>query len=112
MNFIRITLASIVGLWLSDHYISGFGAPNELLPLVIAGAILSVLIVIAGSLIKLLTLPLIWLTAGLFKIVIYGFLIWVLAQFPFYVTFSGFVPLLWTTLLITFIVYIAKGFKL
>ena len=105
-------LGSLVGIWVADRWIAGFGVPGDWLDLVIAGVVLGLVILIIGGLIKTLTFPISWLTLGVWKLIINGFLIWLLADLTSYASVVGLKPLILATLVISLGIFVFKGFKL
>lgn len=93
-------LAGIAGLWIAMQFVSGVeftGSPQQLL---IAGLILGILNAILKPLLNILTFPIRILTLGLSGLVINLLLIWGLDLILEELEFIGFLPLLWTTLII------------
>ena len=111
MKFLRIILATLIGYWIAGELIPGFVIPTQIIDILIGGVILGILFAIVRPILKIISFPAILLTAGLFIIVINGFLIWGLAYFTSYASVNSFLPLLWTTLLISAVVYISRGFE-
>jgi len=112
MYIIRIILANILAVWVTNYFISGFNVRGDLKEVIIVGIILGLLFLIVKPLLKLISLPLIWLSLGLFTLVIYALLIWAVAYFTPYLSVALWLPLIWSTLVIAVINYIARGFKL
>ena len=110
VRVLQVIIANIIGLFLADYLISGFNVEESWKGFLIAGIILGLLNLILKPILKFISAPLIVVTLGLFTLVINAFLIWLTAHFTGLVSFSGYVPLLWATLLISIINFIANGF--
>lgn len=100
MKFLARILVSALALYLADYFIPGVSITGGWITYLIGGVVLAALFTLLRPLIKLIASPLILLTFGLFNIVIVMFLIWLADLFLKQVTISGFLPLLWTTIII------------
>ena len=111
MKILRILVANIVAVWLAHLLVTGFSVSGEWKGYVIGGILLGILNLLAKPVLRFVSAPIIWLTLGLFTLVINGFLIWVVAYFSSYVSVGIPMPLVWATLIITAVNFIASGFK-
>ena len=93
-------LAGIAGLWLALRFVPGteFTGSNQLL--LIAGLVLGILNATIKPILNLVTLPIRILTLGLSSLVINLLLVWVLDLLFPELAYIGFLPLLWTTLIV------------
>lgn len=93
-------LAGIAGLWIALRFVSGaeFTGSNQLL--LIAGLILGILNATIKPLLNIVTLPIRVLSLGLSSLVINLLLVWVLDLLFPELEFIGFLPLVWTTLIV------------
>ena len=94
-------LISAVALWAADYLLAGFSVSGGIQGLLIAGAVLGVLNTLVRPVLKLLALPLIFLTFGLFTIVINAFLLWFAADITGLMYIAGFSSLVIATLIIS-----------
>ncbi|MEK7542572.1 MAG: phage holin family protein [Patescibacteria group bacterium] len=93
-------LAGIAGLWIAIRFVPGVEFTGSTQLLLIAGFILGILNATIKPLLNLLTLPIRILTLGLSGLVINLLLVWSLDLLFSEIEFIGFLPLLWTTLIV------------
>ena len=99
-NIFLTILSGILGLWLATQFVSGVEFTGGWKNFLLAGVILGLINFFIKPVLKLITLPLRFITFGLFGIVInVGIILVVDILFPELVI-RGIVPLLWTTLII------------
>lgn len=95
-------MVSAAALWIADFFLSGVTVVGGIIGgYLLAGAVLGALNTFVRPLLKLLTLPLIIGTLGLFTIVINAAILWFVARSLDAVTISGILPLLWATAIIS-----------
>ncbi|MCL5006536.1 MAG: phage holin family protein, partial [Patescibacteria group bacterium] len=104
MKFLNTTvfafIANGIGLYLANVYIPGFSIASDLKQIGIAAAALTVINLVARPILKHIFWPLMILTLGLFGIVVNIVAIYLLDYFLHSITISGFLPLLYATLII------------
>ncbi|WP_412732387.1 phage holin family protein [Minisyncoccus archaeiphilus] len=76
MKLLGKIIASIIGLGLSDYFISGVVSDGRLETVLLAGLILGVLLFFIKPILNIITLPLRILTFNIFSLIIIGSLIW------------------------------------
>ena len=109
---IIIGLASnILALYLANLWVPGFTVTGGWKEYLIAGLALGLLNLIVRPILKIVTLPLIWLSLGLFLIVINAIILWLAAQFTGYIVIDSYVALLWATLIMAVVNFITRWFK-
>ena len=97
--FLQVIIG-ILGLWLADRIIPEVEFTGDIKYLLLAGLAIGILNFFLKPALKLITLPLRLLTFGLFGVVI-DMLIILLVDVVFpELTIVGFLPLLWTSLII------------
>ena len=97
--FLKI-ISGILGLWLACQFIPGVEFTGSYKVLLLAGLILGLINVFIKPVLRLVTLPLRFLTLGLIGLVINMGMIWVVdILFPELII-TGLIPLFWTTLVI------------
>ena len=82
-----------VALYALHLYLSGFILEMGLMPLVIGGMFLAFIATFIRPVIRLVTAPLVWLTLGLFNIIINIGLLWIADQILPQLEIAGFKPL-------------------
>lgn len=101
-KLITKVLASTAALWVADWLISGVAVSGGWVRgYLFAGLLLGALSVFVKPILKLLSLPLVILTLGLFTLIINAGMLWITATALDTITFSGILPLLWTTLIVS-----------
>ncbi|MBI2669937.1 MAG: phage holin family protein [Candidatus Yanofskybacteria bacterium] len=108
--FIRF-FASILGLYLANLWVSGFSVIDGWQSYLISGLVLGLLNLIIRPILKIITFPLIIVSLGLFLIVINAIILWLTAQLTGYIVIENYVALLWATLVIAAINFIAHWVK-
>ncbi len=81
----------------------GFIFRGDFLDLVLYGALLGLMFLLLKPLMKILSLPLLLITLGLFSLVINGLLLWALTLVTPSVIIEGLASYVWATMLITLI---------
>ena len=100
-------VANIIALWLATELISGVFVDGGLEGLIIAGRLLGLFNLIIRPILKLLATPIVFLTLGLFSLVINGLLVYAVDYLLDFVTIQSLGALIWATILITLINMIA-----
>jgi putative membrane protein len=93
-------LINAAALWVADYLIAGFSVFGGIWGFLVAGLVLALLNMLVRPLVKLVALPLIILTLGLFRIVINGAMIWIAVHFFDLGAISGLMALVWATLIV------------
>jgi len=100
--FIQI-LGNALGIYLASFLIKGFSFRGNLKILILAGCVLGAINFFLKPILKLISLPLVWLTFGLFSFIISAFLLWLTAYFIPEIQIDGIVPLCLATILLSII---------
>ena len=100
MGLILQMIIGVLGLYLAAKFVPGVEFTGTVQTLLIAGAILGLIDFFIKPILKLITLPLKFLTFGLFGLVINMGIIWVIDVLFLELVISGIIPLFWTTLII------------
>ncbi|MBI2063862.1 MAG: phage holin family protein [Candidatus Yanofskybacteria bacterium] len=108
--FIRF-FANILGLYLANLWVSGFSIIDGWQAYLVAGIVLGLLNLIIRPILKIITFPLIMVSLGLFLIVINAIILWLTAQLTGYVVIENYIALLWATIVIAAVNFIAHWFK-
>ena len=100
MKIISNIIAGISGFWLADKFITGVDFSNDWETLLLAGLTLGLANFFVKPILKIITVPIRFLTFGLFGLLINVGMVWAVDFiFPEF-TIQGIIPLLWTTLII------------
>ena len=98
--FIRF-LANLLGLWLASQLVSGFLVTGNWRGFLVAAVVLTLLNLLVKPILKLLTLPLLVVSLGLFGLVINASLLWLADQFTGYIAIENLLALFWATVIVT-----------
>jgi len=104
-RFLLKIVVGAVALWAADALLAGFMVSGGLQGYLLAGLLLASLNTFIRPILKLLSLPLILLTLGLFTVVINAVILWMVADLSGVIFISGPGTLLWATLIVS-LVYI------
>jgi putative membrane protein len=96
-------LANAAAIWTANHFVEGFIFRGNWKELLIAGAILGAINALVRPVVKLLSLPLIILSLGLFTIVINIGLLFLAAGFIPGMEIKGIWAGLWAVIIISFV---------
>ena len=94
-------LVTAVALWVADYLLADFTVIGGIVGYGIAGVVLGLLNSIVRPILKLIALPLILLTLGLFTVVINIAMLWVASLITGTIVIGGITALLWTTLIVS-----------
>jgi putative membrane protein len=111
MGIIIGLLANIAALYLANLWVSGFAVIGGWWGYLIAGLVLGILNLIVRPILKVVSFPLILISLGLFLIVINAIVLWLAAQLTSHIIIEDLVALLWATLIIAAVNFIAHWFK-
>jgi putative membrane protein len=102
-------LVSAVAIWAADYLLAGFTVSGGIKGYLVAGIVLGLLNALVRPVLRLVTLPLILLTLGLFTIVINMLLLWFAGDATGLMTFSGLGSLVTATLIISAVHVLLDG---
>ncbi len=100
-RFLIKVLVSALALWVADYFLPGFSVTGGAVAYLVAGALLGALNTFVRPVLKLLALPLILVSLGLFTFIINAAILWFVAHTLAAVTITGILPLLWATLIVS-----------
>lgn len=106
MKFLSKLLAHIVlnalAFYIASTYVvQGFTISGGIQGLMIAAAVLALLHTFVRPILKIVTAPLVWITFGLFSIIINGAILWAADHYLVQIAFDDLYSLIVTTLIIT-----------
>lgn len=96
-------IANVIALWLAAHYITGFIFTGSINDLLIASLIFTLINTFIKPIVKLILGPFVVLTFGLLTIIINAAMLYLLDLWSPALTIQGYVPLLWSTLLVALV---------
>lgn len=104
MKIIIRIAGNMLALYAAQYFVSGFLVNGGWKGLLIAGLALALLNMLAKPVLKLITLPFIALSMGLFALVINGVILWGASiLLPDFITIAGFSALIWATLVVSLV---------
>lgn len=110
MGFIIRLLSNILALYLAQLWVAGFGVSGGWKGYLIAGIVLGVLNLILKPILKIISAPLIWISLGLFTLVINAIVLWLAGQFTGYIVVSNLIALLWASIIVALVNFISHQF--
>lgn len=108
MGFILVLLSNPLALYLAQRFVPGFIVNGGLKEYLIAGILIGLLNLLVRPILKLISLPLIVITLGLFLLVINALVLWIASQVTDIIVIQNLMALLWATLIITAVNFIAR----
>jgi putative membrane protein len=108
MGFILRLLGNSIALYLANLTIGGFVFNGSLKEYLIAGILLTTLHYIVRPILRTVLSPLVWITLGLFTLVINGAILWIVAYFLDFMMFENFFALLWVTIMVSLVGMVSK----
>ena len=99
-------IANFVALQVAINYIAGVGFSGGFLDLAKAAAIITLLNIFIRPFLDFILAPLVFLTLGLFSLVINAIMLWLTTYWAPQLDFTNWQALLLTTLIVTFVNYI------
>jgi putative membrane protein len=110
MGFIIRLLSNILALYLAHLWVAGFGVSGGWKGYLIAGIVLGILNLVLRPILKIISTPLIWISLGLFTLVINAIVLWLAGQFTGLIVISDLVALLWASIIVALVNFIAHQF--
>lgn len=109
VGFLIRILGNSVAIYAAYFWIPGFVIVGGIKEFVLAGVLLGLLNKIVKPPIKLLTMPLIILTLGLFLVVINALMLWLVDYTFNFVTIENITALVWATIIVAIVNGIIAG---
>lgn len=100
-RFLLKIVVGAVALWAADALLAGFSVTGGLKGYLVAGVVLAALNTFIRPILKLLSLPLILVSFGLFTVVINALILWLVADLSGVVVIVGAWSLLWATFIVS-----------
>ncbi|MCX6788291.1 MAG: phage holin family protein [bacterium] len=103
-KFIFNTFSNVVALWVAAYFVSGFlFQTNNIVAVLTTAAILTLINAFIKPILSFFSIPLILLTLGLFSLVVNAATLYILDIFSEALTIQGTLPLVYGTLIVTFV---------
>lgn len=103
LDLLVTILANTLGLYAASRLVAGVHFTGGFLDLLLAGALLGIMFAVLKPVLRLLALPLLLLTLGLFSLVLNGLLLWLLTILSPSIIIESLAAYVWATLIVTII---------
>lgn len=111
MGIIIGLFSNVAALYLANLWVQGFAVTGGWKEYLIGGLVLGLLNLIVKPILKIITMPLVIVSLGLFLIVINAVILWLAAQLTGFIVVESYIALLWATLIVAVVNFIAHWFK-
>lgn len=112
MQKLLLTIVSgILGIWLANQFVEGVEFHGEWKTLLLIGLIFGLINFFVKPILKFITLPIRFLTLGLFGLLINVGMVWAIDIIFPELIIQGIIPLLWTTLIVWGLVVLSDKLK-
>ena len=108
-HFILRILGNTLALWVASFFVQGFHIGGGIKEYFIAGAVLGLLNMIAKPILKLISMPIIILTLGIFTLVINALMIWAVDYLFEFVKIDSLYALAYATIIVVIVNMIVSG---
>ena len=102
-NFLLRIATNSLGLYLAAWFVPGFLVQGGWKEYILAGLVLALFNMLVKPVVKLISLPLIVITLGLFTVVINAAILWTVASFFSFIAISGLTALLLATFVLSIV---------
>jgi putative membrane protein len=109
LRFIAYVLSNALGIWASARLVAGVHFFGNWKWLILAGAVLGLINFLIKPIIKIIATPLIWITLGLFTIVINVLMLYLLAKIVGALVIDSWIAAFWAVILISAINFLASS---
>ena len=109
VRFITRILGNTLALYAASWLVAGFSFTGGLKEYAIAGIVLGLLNLIVKPVLKIISLPIIILTLGLFTLVINALILWLVDYIFDFIAISDIVALVWATAVVALVNIIISG---
>ena len=103
IRFIIRILGNSLALYVATWFVAGFNFTGGVKEYAIAGALLGLLNMVIKPILKLISMPVIILTLGLFTIVINALLLWLVDYIFDFIAISDIASLIWARIVISIV---------
>jgi putative membrane protein len=109
LRFITYVLSNAFGIWASARLVTGIHFYGGWPWLILAGAVLGLINFLIKPVVKIISLPLIWLTLGLFTIVINVLMLYLAARIVGVLVIDTWIAAFWAVIVISAINFLASS---
>jgi len=109
LRFITYALSNALGIWASARLVAGIHFHGNWKWLILAGVVLGLINFLVKPIIKIISTPLIWLTLGLFTIVINVLMLYLAARIVGALVIDTWIAAFWAVIVISAINFLAAS---
>jgi len=109
LRLIILLLSNALGIWASARLVSGIHFYGNWQWLILAGAVLGLINFLVKPVVKIISLPLIWLTLGFFTIVINVLMLYLVAKIVGNLVIDSWIAAFWAVIVISAINFMASS---
>ena len=109
LRLIILILSNALGIWASARLVAGIHFYGNWKWLILAGAVLGLINFLVKPVVKIISLPLIWLTLGLFTIVINVLMLYLAAKIVGALVIDNWIAAFWAVIVISVINFLASS---
>jgi putative membrane protein len=109
LRLVFFILSNALGIWVSTRLVGGIHFFGDWKLLILAGAVLGFINFFIKPIVKLISLPLIWLTLGLFTIVINILMLVLASKIVGVLVIDSWVAAFWAVIIISIINYFTSS---
>lgn len=99
LKFIARVALNGAGLYLATAYVPGFSIAGGIETLMVGAIVLALLNTFVRPILRFVSAPLVWITFGLFGLVINMFILWIADALLTQLTIEGLAALFWSSLI-------------
>lgn len=99
-KFIAKIVINAIALWVAKTYFPGFVLSGGVETILVGALVLTILNIFVAPILRLIATPLLWLTFGMFGIVINILLLWFADQFLVQLTIANLSTLFWVSIIV------------
>lgn len=100
LKFIARVLLNGIGLYLATAYVAGFSITGGTETIIVGALVLALLNTFVRPILRFVSAPLVWITFGLFGLVINMFILWIADTLLTQLAIDGLAALFWSSLII------------
>jgi putative membrane protein len=109
LRFVTYVLSNALGIWASARLVAGIHFHGDWKWLILAGAVLGLINFLVKPVVKVISLPLIWLTLGLFTIVINVLMLYLVARIVGALIIDTWIAAFWAAVVISAINFLTTS---
>jgi putative membrane protein len=109
LRLIIQALSNAIGIWAAARLVNGIHFYGNWKWLILAGAVLGFINFFVKPIVKIISLPLIWVSLGLFTVVINIFMLYIAARVVPHLVIDSWVAAFWAVIVISIINFVVSS---